>query len=237
MIVLTLNACFRIPQTVEDGKSITLKQYAKMPGSVSECSGLIVMEEELLVHNDSGDEAAIYHLHRNGRDTIKKSVIPGIRNIDWETMTLFEDEIIVGDFGNNRGNRKDLRIYHLDYKTLELLETIDFTYPDQTDFNNPKHNFDCEAMIVMDGKYFLFSKNRGNSNSNIYSAKLKTNSFEFIDSIALKGMVTDAVYHEESNSILLLCYDLGLGGFKNSVAIVKPLKKKKEAIRRRIFLI
>jgi hypothetical protein len=221
-MVFVLSGCFRIPQSAEEGKSIMLTEYAKMPALVGECSGMIMTDEELLVHNDGGNIAAIYHLNRNGVDTIKTSVIAGIPNTDWEAMTMYENEIIIGDFGNNLGKRKDLKIHHVDKKTFKVNETIEFAYPDQVSFENPRHNFDCEAIIIKDGKYFLFSKNRGNKNSNIYSAKLRTNSFEFQDSVILQGMVTDAVYHEASNSILLLCYEFVFGGFKNSLAIVKP---------------
>jgi len=226
-ILLSLSSCFRIPQVIEEGKSITLTEYAKMPEVARECSGMILTENELLVHNDGGDKPNIYRLNKNGVDTIGRVTIDGAVNVDWEAMTMHEDELIIADFGNNSGNRKNMKLYHVDKETYELKKTIPFSYPDQVTFDDPKHNFDCEAIIVKDGKYLVFSKNRGNKNSNIYSAKLHSSELTFQDSIALEGMVTDAYYHEASDVILLLCYEWTFGVFKSSLALVKPMANGK----------
>lgn len=225
LVSLMVSGCFRVPQSIEDGFSMELTEYAKMPEVANECSGLVLNSEEIIVLNDGGAGPYLVHLTKDGVDTIKRTLVKGVRNVDWEAMIAHEDEILIGEFGNNLGQRKDLKIYHIDSERFELKETIEFSYPDQDRFDVQRHNFDCEAFIVKDGKYYLFSKNRGNKNSNIYTAPFKSNEFEFQDSIQLKGMVTDAVYHKASKTILLLCYDFGIGGFKNSLALVKENRK------------
>ena len=172
--------------------------------------------------NDGGSGSQLYFLNEEGTDTSSVVEISAASNVDWEAISEFENEWIVGDFGNNLGKRKDLSIYHVNKETYDVTDKIEFSYPEQLNFESTMHNYDCEGMVIMEGSYYLFTKNRGNKNSNIYSAPVHQSEFTFIDSIPVPGQVTDAYFHAESNKIILLCYQYGLGGFKSSLAIVDP---------------
>ena len=219
-VVFISSSCQRklVPQEI----SYTIEHFAVMPEVVNECSGFIFKNHGMVVINDGGSGPLLYFLNREGTDTSSIVKIEDATNVDWEAISEFENEWIVGDFGNNVGKRKDLSIYHIDKENYKVTDKITFSYPEQIDFESTMHNFDCEGMVVMDGSYYLFTKNRGNKNSNIYSSPLHQSEFTFIDSIPVPGMVTDAYFHKESNKIILLCYNYGLGGFKGSLVIVDP---------------
>ncbi|WP_235298913.1 hypothetical protein [Portibacter marinus] len=221
LAITLLGSCFRIPAKIEPGKSISVQRYATMPKAASECSGIVQMNDEWIILNDGSFGPRLLRLSKDGQDSLGIIEIPEVTNKDWEAIAIYEDEIIIGDVGNNLGNRKDLRIYHIDQKTRKLKHTVPIDYPDQVTFDVKKHDFDCEAMIILDGQYYLFSKNRSKNKTKVYSAPLLTNNLVLIDSISLEGMVTDAAYHAESKTFVLTCYEVGLGGFKNSLALVE----------------
>jgi hypothetical protein len=81
-------------------------------------------------------------------------------------------------------------------------------------------------MVVLENQYVLFTKNRGNKNSNIYISPLGKAAFKFQDSIAVPGRITDAFYHPISNKILLLSYNFTvINGFQCQLTVVNVLKK------------
>ena len=77
--------------------------------------------------------------------------ITGVENYDWEEISSDSLFIYVGDFGNNvNGNRTDLHILRIEKNSLlinsPVIDTISFTYSDQTDFTPTGSNntdFDC----------------------------------------------------------------------------------------------
>ncbi len=88
-------------------------------------------------------------------------------NVDWEDMASNNDYLFIGDFGNNNGDRQNLKIYRISKAALTTsatsvtAEIINFSYSDQTSFQSlpTNHNFDCESMIFLNDSIHLFSKN------------------------------------------------------------------------------
>ncbi len=186
----------------------------QLSDSLKETSGLIAFENLLWTHNDDHD-TTIYGLDTLGKIR-KKIVIPEITNHDWEEISQDSTHIYIGDFGNNySGNRTDLKILKIEKKAfLEeklKIETISFSYSDQTDFSasNPnKTDFDCEAFIVSKDSIYLFTKQWKSSKTSIYAlskepvsqiAKLKS-------TLDTKGLVTGATYLEDKKLITLCGY-------------------------------
>src|SRR5690606_37593404 len=90
------------------------------------------------------------------------------KNIDWEELTKDSDNnLYIGDFGNNDNERKNLVIYKISVvnrvqdKEVKA-EKISFEYPEQKDFPPKKKHryFDAEAFFYRDGYFYLFTKNR-----------------------------------------------------------------------------
>ena len=85
-------------------------QKFALPGSLNESSGAIFFNNRLITHNDSGGEAKLYELDTISGIIEREVTILNATNVDWEDITQDETSIYIGDFGNNNGNRTDLKI-------------------------------------------------------------------------------------------------------------------------------
>lgn len=134
---------------------------------LNESSGLTFLDGKLWSFSDSGNPNDIYRIDTVTNTIFQTVDISNATNVDWEDMTSNTDYLFVGDFGNNNGNRQDLKIYRINKTALTPTATsvtasvINFSFSDQTTFvSNPtNHNFDCEAMIFLNDSIHLFSKN------------------------------------------------------------------------------
>lgn len=142
-----------------------------------ETSGLQWAANYLWSFNDGGGAAAIYRIDTLTNALLQRVYLQGADNIDWEDITFDGTYFYIGDFGNNvNGARTDLKIYKFPLSAIPdhlinpvvtipaaLISIINFSYsnqpqpPQPTVSNNTK--FDCEAMIVNEGKIHLFTKN------------------------------------------------------------------------------
>ena len=146
-------------------EKLNLKKYkiAVLSDSLRESSGLTNLDGRLFSFNDSGNTSEIFEI-KAGSSYIEKTFQTGLKNIDWEAITNDGENFYVGEFGNNLGTRKDLKIYQIPFRNdsliIDSIKTIPFYYPEQTDFTpkNINNNFDAEAMIFLDGNTHLFTK-------------------------------------------------------------------------------
>lgn len=136
---------------------------AVLSDSLQESSGLTNLDGKLFSFNDSGNTSEIFEI-KAGSPYIEKTFQTGLKNIDWEAFTNDGENFYVGEFGNNLGTRKDLKVYRIPFRNdsliVDSIKTIPFFYPEQTDFTpkNINNNFDAEAMIFLDGNIHLFTK-------------------------------------------------------------------------------
>src|SRR6218665_1637620 len=146
-------------------EKLNLKKYviAVLSDSLKESSGLTNINGRLFSFNDSGNTSEIFEI-KAGSSYIEKTFQTGLKNIDWEAITNDGENFYVGEFGNNLGTRKDLKVYQIPFRNdsviVDSIKTIPFFYPEQTDFTpkNINNNFDAEAMIFLDGNIHLFTK-------------------------------------------------------------------------------
>lgn len=117
--------------------------------------------------NDSGDDPKLYRLNEDG-SIAKEVLVTNAKNIDWEDMTQNDfGHFFLGDFGNNKQERKWLTIYKIENpidikgNTTEA-EIIKFTYPelDGSPVAPDQRNFDLEAFVAFGRHLYLFTKNR-----------------------------------------------------------------------------
>ena len=203
-----------VEQVSKDGVSYFSKKF-KLPKKIKESSGLIKVDNNLWTLNDSGGKAELYQVDEKTGHIVKTLKIKNAYNRDWEDIAFDDNYVYIGDFGNNRGNRKDLKIYKIPRASLRTqksvrAETIHFSYSDQKDFKSRllKNNYDCEAMIAYHGKLYLFSKNWQNQKTRLY--ELSTTSgrhkAKYISTFNIDGMVTGATINRELNIMLLTTY-------------------------------
>lgn len=163
----TYNITYYTPPVVLDSISYILK----------ESSGLQWAGNSLWSFNDRGGTPDLYRIDTAATVILQTVRLTGATNVDWEDAAFDGTYFYVGDFGNNEeGSRTDLKIYKFPFSAIpdytanpdaaipaEQIEIINFTYSDQPQPLVPaaldSTRFDCEAMIVTDGKVHLFTKN------------------------------------------------------------------------------
>ena len=186
-----------------------------LPETVNETSGLLFYNGKLITHNDSGDNANLYELDTISGNILRTVSISNATNVDWEDITQDDTYIYVGDFGNNNGNRQDLKIYRVlktDYSnnTSITADIITFSYEDQVDFSTTpyNHDFDAEAFSVYNNELIIFSKNWASNEVKAYSIPkiVGNHSAKNIGSYNSGGLITGATHNSEDNSFLLCGY-------------------------------
>ncbi len=223
-----------------------LNLLSRLDRSIDESSGLIVLEGRIITHNDSGGEAALYELNESTGNVSRRVAISNSSNRDWEDIDLDEEYIYIGDFGNNNGTRRDLRIYrvaiadYLDADDAASAVAIDFSYEDQTDFTSSpmSTNFDAEGLIAYGDFLYIFTKNWVDNRTNIYKLPKTPGSHSAIkvDGIDSGGLVTGATYNSLSERIVLVGYD-GFSPFLFEVSNFSPDEFSKGTLKRsRLFV-
>ncbi len=198
--------------------SITpLKIVKSLPLTVRETSGLIFWSKGLWTHNDSGGEPVLYKLDTLTGKVIQTVTLLNAVNIDWEEIAQDESTIYIGDFGNNLGNRKDLRIYSVSKRDIPgdsnvevNASVINFSYADQQDFTpaNRNNNFDCEAMVALGDSLYLFSKNWADQQSRLYAIPKTAGSYRVspIDTLLADGLITGADLSPSGREMVMCGY-------------------------------
>jgi hypothetical protein len=189
---------------------------------VSETSGLAFVNGRLWTHNDSGNEPIIYCIDTLTGFVSSQKVIRNVNNIDWEDICTDNEFLYIGDFGNNYGNREDLKIFRInledfndDFNDTLDAEVIFFAYdesyyPERKKANNT--DFDCEAMIATADSIYLFSKNWITKNCYLYSLPKEPGTYTALrrDTLNTQGLICGADYNAETNSVCLIGYVYGI---------------------------
>ncbi len=188
------------------------KKTTKLTDTLFENSGLLYDAGYIWTHNDGGGEAALYKINAKTGEIIQKINIKDAVNKDWEDLAQDESFIYIGDFGNNNGVRKDLRIYKVKKEDIGTntkdvsAQVINFSYPEQTTFTrNDQHNFDCEGFVACQGELHLFTKNRGDAQTQHYSIPVTPGDYKakLQGTFNTKGMVTAADLSTDGTLVLI----------------------------------
>ena len=152
--------------TAQQTRFFKLKKYetAAFSDTLKENSGLSFFNGKLYTINDGGNSSEIFEIDPKYAK-IKSRFQTSVKNVDWEAIASDSVSLYVGDFGNNAGTRKDLKIYRFKADSLLRIidyqpETISYYYPEQTDFTRRiiSNDYDAEAMIYLNGKIHIFTK-------------------------------------------------------------------------------
>lgn len=191
-----------------------------LDGVLSETSGIIFWENQFWTHNDNSD-TNIYALDTLYGKIVKQWPLSHIRNTDWEEISQDKDYIYIGDFGNNSGNRDDLKIYRAGKSSIlnnsSVFDSICFSYEDQTDFTPAAYNsdFDCEAFIVSVDSIYLFTKEWVSNGTRVYSLPKTPGKYVAKPGayFNVNGLITGSVYLEEKRIVVLTGYSEKLKPF------------------------
>jgi hypothetical protein len=160
------------------GADSALKEIGEL--SLKEVSGLKYVNGSLWALEDSGNKSSIYKISLTGK-TEQEVKITNAKNNDWEDIAADKQgNLYIGDFGNNKNERKNLAIYKLNADDLsKVTSVISFYYPEQKQFPPKKSDliFDVEAFFEHNGNFYLFTKNRSkgfNGDVQVYKVPNKT---------------------------------------------------------------
>ena len=190
---------------------------AELPKEVNETSGLFFHNGRLWTHNDSGGKPILYALDTTTFEIVQKITLVHAKNKDWEDVCTDGTTVFVGDFGNNKGNRKNLRIYTFPLSAIPEegnasveVDTICFSFGDQSEFNHDKHehDFDCEAMFATDSCLYLFSKGWATGTTRLYRLPKTpgTHVAEVVNGYDSQGLITGADYDREHHLLVVVGY-------------------------------
>ena len=190
---------------------------SELPEEVRESSGLFFHNGRLWTHNDSGGKPILYALDTATFEVVQRVTLANAKNKDWEDICTDGETVFVGDFGNNKGSRKKLRIYTFPLSALPdegdatvQVDTIVFRFADQTNFEKRKHDhdFDCEAIFVTEDHLYLLSKGWETSTTRLYRlSKTPGNQVaEVVNGFDSQGLITGADYDRENGVLAIVGY-------------------------------
>jgi len=190
-----------------------------LPKEVMESSGLIYFQNKFWTFNDSGGDPVLFAINPNSGKISKKITVSNASNVDWEEITQDKLYLYIGDFGNNFGIRKDLKIYRI-LKSKISTETndqsvkadiIEFNYADQKNFDKQLYHtsFDCEAMIIWGDSIVVFTKNWKDETSSIYCIPKFPGKYTVAPSFVFQshGLVTGAALSENNKELAIVGYE------------------------------
>lgn len=222
-------------QEVSFSSKLKVKEASvwNLTDSIAEISGIcnalpFTSTNWFLGIQDGGNSSDIVVFDWENRKSFVVST--GLNNRDWEAITRDNERVYIGDFGNNQGNRRDLKIYRIsnfdsavftenwkhDFTGTEkqgrytwLVDSIDFAFEEQDDFRPRfRHNFDCESMLVRGDSIWLFTKNWKNFRSDVYLLlnKPEKQVARKIAVLKTRCLVTDGCW--QNRDVLLTGYTL-----------------------------
>ncbi len=197
--------------------SQTTNTISTLTSQINESSGLIYLNNTFITHNDSDNAPNLYEFNSATGDITRTVHIANAQNKDWEDLAIDETFIYIADFGNNQGNRTDLKIYRIsiaDYTTTPndtvYADSILYSYSDQTDFTSSTFStkYDAEALIAFRDSLFIFTKDWSNSTTRIYSIPKAPGNYSGVkqDSINTGFLVTGADFDTINQKIALIGY-------------------------------
>jgi hypothetical protein len=199
-LLLAAVLCAIIPgvAAAEDTVAFTIKD-----ARITESSGLAVDPAGNIYWtvNDSGDRGVAYGIGLDGK--VQGSLNFRAQPVDVEAVAVHDDQLYVGDIGDNNSRRSFVRVFFFDNPRANGLtvsyHAYDFRYPDEP------HN--AETLLVNDsGRLFIVTKERDGA---IYAAPRKPDR-QGVNELKKVGSapsdITDGTFLPGGDKIALLTY-------------------------------
>lgn len=233
LVFLFFSFLFSFSQKTE---KLALRKYkiATLSDSLKETSGLTFLKDKLYTLNDGGNTNEIFEIDKNSGKILSK-LKTDFPNKDWEAITSDGENFYIGDFGNNAGNRRDLAIYKTDFQGNYSKNSLNYSAQNEFSTRYLSHNFDAEAMIFLNEKIHVFSKEWRSKNISHYIVDLQNSenqSLVSLESFHAGFVITDAAYFQgklyvvgytKKAKVYLMIFE----GNSEGLFFYKPLKKYK----------
>lgn len=240
------DATFNDGSCVYPVTSVLPTAVANLDAKISETSGLAFHDGLAWTVNDSGNTPVIYGLDTLSGSILHEVVLANATNIDWECLAQGENQLFIGDFGNNNGNRTNLQVLIIDLDSLTKADTLwaevlNFNYEDQTDYTpaSNANEYDAEAFYFAGDSLHLFTKNWLSQTTRYYTLPAVAGAYSarLKDSFDCDGLITGASIDEVSGAVVLCGYKpLGFGLYNSFLWLLwdypfyQPLQGNKRRI-------
>ena len=212
--LIIYNSCSDIPPEDQNFDSAEIVEMVVLPKIINETSGLEILNNVFVTHNDSGGEPSLYFFNLSGEiiNSIKleKESSWEIYNNDWEDISADENYIYIADTGNNFGTRDNLNIIKVKISDFSINGKIDIFYSDQESFfPSSKHKYDAEALLIIEDKIALFSKDRDSLNTDLYLIDDTLKEKQGLSSVAnfnVNSLITGGDYDSDTGILALVSY-------------------------------
>ncbi len=135
-----------------------------LPELIQESSGLLLVGDRFVTHNDSGNSPELFVLDTTSLEVVRRVWVVNAENTDWEDLAQDASYIYIGDIGNNLGNRKDLKVLRISKEAFLRSDTVEaavisFSYEDQTEFAGFQNSdWDAEALLAGPDSLWVLTK-------------------------------------------------------------------------------
>ena len=208
---LIFTSCNQTP--IEEFNEAEILITIELPKEINETSGLEIINNNFITHNDSGGDPVVYEFNQNGviinRYNINGDSGYNLENVDWEDLGADGEYLYIADTGNNFGTRKDLKLIKVDpSNNFQAVNEINISYKDQESFlPKLRHKFDAEGLTIIDDQIALFSKDRDSLNTDIYFIPTNGGPLSSINTFNVKALITGADYDNNLGLLALISYD------------------------------
>ncbi len=209
ILVLIIFSCSN-GQVKDEYENTVILETIVLPKIINETSGLEILDNRFITHNDSGGDPSLYMFNEAG-EIIQTLEIVDQTNNDWEDITADEDYIFIADTGNNFGNRNNLNIIKVKTSNFSVEGKIDISYEDQETFlPRPKHKYDAEALFLIEDKIAVLSKDRSELFTDLYLIDKESNSKQVLKSkitYDVNSLITGGDYNKSISLLALVSYN------------------------------
>lgn len=182
---------------------------------LGECSGVVASRthaDVLWAHNDSGNPAELFAIDADGVTIARYRIAAA--NTDWEDIALDAGGIYLADVGNNRRDRREVRILRVDEPDparpagdpLPVRASWRLTWPDRL--------LDCEALLIAGPVGYLIDK-RLDGPPGLWRFRLdrrEPQALERVATLPISAPITGADLSADGRR-LAVCHPLGLHVF------------------------
>jgi hypothetical protein len=223
-------------QGIQKTKNYNPVLIANLSPVIKETSGLVYFKGQLWTINDSENLAEIYQVDTLTGNVLRTVVVSNAINSDWESITMDDSNVYIGDFGNNFGDRTNLQILKISNSfifnsSIDTVQAgyINFNFSDQSAVSTTiqKTNFDYEAFIYYNDSLHLFSKDWTDHQTRHYVLPADTGIHQamYVEQFDADGLITDAAVNQKGDIVLLgykntggqfyTCFSWILSGYKS----------------------
>ena len=212
--LILLIFCFSCnEESIENYNEAEILISIELPKEINETSGLEIINNNFITHNDSGGNPVLYEFNQEGviisRFNINNGSGYSLENVDWEDLGADGEYLYIADTGNNFGTRQDLKLIKVDpSNNFQAVNEINISYKDQESFlPKLRHKFDAEGLTIIDNQIALFSKDRDSLNTDIYFIPTNGGPLSSINTLNVNALITGADYDNNLGLLALISYD------------------------------